>query len=500
MFRTILSAAELPHLRGLRIGVIEPRAPQSIEEIKLLDNRDLRTFAISPGSQKVLAEAGVWDTIQSTRVSPYYSMQVWDSLSPGFLHFTSELLGTNKKELGHIIENRVLQSALFDRLVHHSKLGNVDLMCPNGFAQIEHPTCPTEPQIPFQRRSLASTSARDGLSKVTLTDGSVVEARLVVAADGADSKVRSTANIGTWGWSYDQHGLCATVKTSGHKNIAWQRFLPHGPIAVLPLTDNHASIVWSTNANHAKYLKSLSPAEFVAAANSVLTAPITAFERIKNFGIGSSTVNAQEDNSTVQYFNKETDIMSLNPFDSILRMGRNFGEQLAKVGGRSIETNRDDAFLEPPQIVDVVGPCASFPLRFSQANVYVKPRLALIGDAAHAVHPLAGLGLNMGLADADSLATTLSKHIQNGSDIGSLSVLNDYEIHRASHNLFMMTGLDLIKRAFAGTPDMINSAGASLGINQHLLEPLIVSRSIGLGVIQNSPLLKSIIARSAFGQ
>lgn len=148
----------------------------------------------------------------------------------------------NQDLLGYIVENRVLQSALYERLQELQAFGKVHLECPSTVKDIHFPAASaddpsvTVPQGAAIQSSSSSSSSADGLARVALGDGRVLRTRLVVGADGATSRVRSAAGVGTWGWDYDQRGVVATVRTSGALSTAWQRFLPNGPVAILPVS------------------------------------------------------------------------------------------------------------------------------------------------------------------------------------------------------------------------------------------------------------------------
>ncbi|CDH43457.1 UbiH/UbiF/VisC/COQ6 family ubiquinone biosynthesis hydroxylase [Candidatus Contendibacter odensensis] len=355
-----------------------------LERIRPGDNLDARVSAISRASQRIFAAVGAWDGMTAWRVSPFREMRVWDATGSGQIHFDSATIG--EPLLGWIIENRVIQHALLERA---RQLPTVDLLCPAALEAVQ--------------------ALDNNCWRVQLNDERVFTTRLLVGADGAQSKVRQWANIDTGGWNYDQSAVVANVRsTESHQETAWQRFLPTGPLAFLPLHDGRCSIVWATAPEQADALLALDNAAFADA----LTA---AFDR---------------------------------------RLGT---------------------------IVDV-GPRAAFPLRLQHAHAYVKPGIALIGDAAHVVHPLAGQGVNLGLLDAATLAEVLLDAITTGHDIGSLRVLRRYERWRKGDNLLMMAMMDGFKRLF----------GASL-------PPVQLLRNLGLSLTNATGPLKNLIACRAMG-
>ncbi len=365
----------------LKIALLESA---SLERIRPGEEPDLRVSAIHRASQRIFAAVGAWSDMTAWRVSPFRDMRVWDAGGFGQIHFDSATLG--EPLLGWIIENRVIQYALLERA---RQLPAVDLLCP---------------------AALETAWPEDASGwRVRLTDGREFTTRLLVGADGAQSRVRELAEIDTRGWSYHQKALVANVRTAeSHQETAWQRFLPTGPLAFLPLHDGRCSIVWSTTPEQADQLLALDEYDF----GQALTA---AFDR---------------------------------------RLG---------------------------EIVQV-GPRGAFPLRLQHARAYVKPGLALIGDAAHVVHPLAGQGVNLGLLDAATLAEVLLDGLATGHEVGALRVLRRYERWRKGDNLLMLGIMDGFKRLF----------GTSL-------PPARLLRNLGLNLTDAAGPLKNRIARRAMG-
>lgn len=365
----------------LRIALLEGLP---LERVRPGVNLDSRVSAIGRASQRIFAAVGAWDGIAAWRVSPFRDMRVWDATGFGGIHFDSADLG--EPLLGWIIENRVIQYALLERA---RQLPTVELLCPAALETAE---------------PLPGNGWR-----VRLNDGREFTTRLLVGADGAQSRVRQLADIQTGGWSYDQHAVVANVRTAEpHQETAWQRFLPTGPLAFLPLSDGRCSIVWSTTPEQADALLALDERDFGAAL-------AVAFD--------------------------------------------------ARLG----------AIVE-------VGPRAAFPLRLQHAHAYVKPGVALIGDAAHVVHPLAGQGVNLGLLDAATLAEIVLDALAAGQDFASLKTLRRYERWRKGDNLLMLGVMDGFKRLF----------GTSL-------PPVRLLRNVGLNLTDAVGPLKNLIARRAMG-
>ena len=365
----------------LKIALLEG---MPLDRIRPGVNLDSRVSAISHASRRIFAAVGAWDGITAWRVSPFRDMRVWDAAGFGGIHFDSAAMG--ESSLGWIIENRVIQSALLERA---RQLPTVELLCPAALDTVE--------------------ALENGRWRARLRDGRELTTRLLVGADGAESKVREMAGIKTSGWNYGQHAVVANVRTAEpHQATAWQRFLPTGPLAFLPLADGRCSIVWATTPERAGALLTLDESDFAQALAEA--------------------------------------------FD--WRLG---------------------AILE-------VGPRLAFPLRRQHAHAYVKPGLALIGDAAHVIHPLAGQGVNLGLLDAAALAEVILDAVAAGHDLGSLKVLRRYERWRKGDNLLMMGVMDGFKRLFGATPP-----------------PVRLLRNLGLNLTDAAGPLKHRIARRAMG-
>jgi 2-octaprenyl-3-methyl-6-methoxy-1,4-benzoquinol hydroxylase len=363
---------------GLRVAVIEdaPPAPFSPEQ-----PHDLRVSAISIASASIIKTVGAWNGILSRRCCPFRRMRVWEDR--GDVEFRSEDI--NEPLLGYIVENRITQLALLDRL---KEFPNIDFICPAKTTVIDY---------------------QSGGSTVHLEDGRKLEARLLVAADGGYSRVRQAAGMGVSAWDYEQHALVLTVDTAyAQQDITWQRFMPTGPLAFLPLDGPHASLVWYESPEEVKRLKAL------------------------------------------------TD-------DELLR------ELTVKF---------------PPELGDItrIDSKGSFPLKRQHALRYAKEGVALIGDAAHMIHPLAGQGVNIGLLDAAALAQVLVQAKRDGADIGSAKLLREYESMRRHNNLLMMTTMDLFYRVFG---------------NVNL--PARLFRNIGLGLAERITPAKKIAMKYAMG-
>ena len=192
----------------------------------------LRVSAINLASEQFLASVGVWDAIQQLRVCPYRYLGVWEDPSQQ-VRFDAEEIGRN--HLGHIVENTVLQSCLWQRCQKHPKI-----------------RCLAEQSITEIRQTESAVFA-------TLDSGANYATRLLVGADGANSVVRQLAGIGSSGWDYAQHALVVAIDTEAEQqDITWQQFYPSGPRAFLPLSGKHASLVWYDSPEQVQRLSKLS--------------------------------------------------------------------------------------------------------------------------------------------------------------------------------------------------------------------------------------------------
>ena len=367
-------------LRGFRVALVEQREPERdwpAEEV------DLRVSALTRASQHLLQNLGAWSRMQALRVTPYQGMEVWDAGGHGRIRFDAAEIG--EPDLGHIVENRVTRLALWERL---ESLDGVTLLCPESVTGI---------RLGADRPQLE------------LESGRCLSADLLVGAEGANSPLREMAGIASSGWAYDQHAIVATVwPQHHHRDIARQRFMPTGPLALLPIDDGRCSIVWSTSPEEAERLLALDDAAFCDA----LTA---ASERV-------------------------------------------LGE------------------------IERVGPRGVFPLRLRNAQRYVKPGLALVGDAAHGIHPLAGQGVNLGFLDAAELVDVLDAARTAGRSLGGIRTLRRYERARRSADMEMLALMDLFKRLFSND-----------------LAPLRLLRNLGLRLADASGPVKGLLMRRALG-
>ncbi|MCP5215979.1 MAG: UbiH/UbiF/VisC/COQ6 family ubiquinone biosynthesis hydroxylase [Pseudomonadales bacterium] len=339
---------------SLRIGLVDANQPPVLA-LPEHNDFDPRVSALTMASRNFLENIGAWSFISTSRHSPFERMQVWDADGTGEIVFCAAELG--QIELGYIVENSVTLAGIYQRI---AQLQNIEIIAPRLIANI--------------------TELRDGNRSVTLQDGTVLGASLIVGADGAQSKVRELAAIEVEEKDYRQRAMVTTVKTElPHQATAWQRFLPSGPLAFLPLRtsehdDHYCSIVWSLDEAQAEPLLALDDAAFAA--------------------------------------------------------------ELAQ------------AFEHRLGAIQSVAPRHVFPLRQRHAKTYIKAGLALIGDAAHSIHPLAGQGVNLGLLDAAVLAEEIVRALQRGLPLTEPSLLSRYQRRRVANNMLMMQAMTGFKQLF----------------------------------------------------
>jgi 2-octaprenylphenol hydroxylase len=348
------------------------------------DEIALRVSAIAAGSARLYASLGVWDAIADRRASPFREMRVWDAShsADGAEALRFDAAEFALPELGFIVENVLLQDALL-RLVEKA---GVTVEFGTQIEALRYPDNSTE----------------------VVCGNETLHADLVIGADGVSSAVRQQARIGVTSWRYGQSALVTHVRPErDHGECAWQRFLPEGPIALLPLLDGRSSVVWSTSPEQAQ------------------------------------EAQAADD--------------------------RTLGLMLTEASGRVLGE------------LSVAGDRAIFPLKAQYAVRYVRRGTALIGDAAHSIHPLAGQGANLGIADASVLARTLKAAIEAGEYPGDLPVLRRYERARKGANATMLYFVDALNRLF-GAPSAPARAVRSAGMRAFNLSGPIRRRAVAVAL------------------
>lgn len=353
--------------------------------------RDGRASAIAAAAGRMLGQLGVWSEI-APQAQAITDMIVTDSRTadptrPVFLTFDGEVAAG--EPFAHMVENRTLNGALRRRA---DELG-IELI---------------------EGAAVAGFDVGPAGIDVSLAGGASIAARLLVAADGVNSKLRDMAGIKVIRWEYGQAGIvCTVAHERPHNGRAEEHFLPAGPFAILPLAPkpdgtNRSSIVWTERAENARRL---------VEGDSLL-------------------------------------------FEAELE--RRFGLKLGEI---HVE--------DKPR---------AWPLGLLLARDFVRPRIALAGDAAHGIHPIAGQGLNLGFKDAAALAETIVEADRLGQDIGALDVLERYQQWRRFDTLQMGATTDVLNRLFSND-----------------LGPLRMLRDVGLGLVERAPALKQFFIRQASG-
>jgi 2-octaprenyl-6-methoxyphenol hydroxylase len=360
------------------VAVIDPALAHA-------QSKDPRASAIAAAARRLFEAIDVWDAV-APNAQPILDMVVTDSklddaVRPTFLTFGGDV--EEGEPFAHMVENRHLVDALTTKA---RDLG-VDL----------------------RAGAVAGFENAGNVVDVSLADGEVISARLLVGADGAHSLIRERAGIANHGWSYDQSAIVTTVAHEReHNGRADEHFLPAGPFAILPLTGKRCSIVWTENTREAQRIVALPDDEF----------------------------------------HKELE--------------KRFGLQLGEL--------------------KVIGPRRAFPLGLFTARTFIGERLALIGDAAHIIHPIAGQGLNMGLRDVAALAEAIADAARLGLDPGGPDVLERYQRWRRFDTMTMGIATDGLNRLFSNHSDVLRLA-----------------RDIGLGLVERMPALKRMFIREAAG-
>ncbi|MDN5005950.1 ubiquinone biosynthesis hydroxylase [Bradyrhizobium sp. GCM10027634] len=348
-------------------------------------SRDPRATAIVAACRRLFEAIGAWDDV-SREAQPILDMVVTDSkledaTRPTFLNFAGDV--APGEPFAHMVENH----RLIDALVVRAEAAGIDL----------------------RATTVASYDASADGVDVTLGDGSVIAASLLVAADGARSKLRERAGIATHGWEYDQSGIVVTVgHERDHEGRAEEHFLPAGPFAILPLTGKRSSLVWTERRSEAARIIALSDEAFHS-------------ELEQRFGLHLGEVKA----------------------------------------------------LDKPR---------AFPLSYFVARSFVAERLALVGDSAHVIHPIAGQGLNMGLKDVAALAEVVVDAARLGMDLGGADVLERYQRWRRFDTMAMGVATNSLNFLFSNESTLLRTV-----------------RDIGLGIVDRTPPLKNLFIRQAAG-
>lgn len=368
---------------GLSVVVVDAQPARARAEAAF----DGRAYALAIASKRLLQAVGVWNRIEGG-IQPILEIKASDGRpgegpSPFFLHFDAAEI--EEGPMGFMVEDRHLYAALLAAMAA------------------------TEGLVHLPGATVVAQDMDAAGASVTLSDGRVLRAGLIAGCDGRTSGTASRAGIGRTGWDYGQTALvCAVAHDLPHHGIAHQFFMPSGPLAILPLTGNRSSIVWSEATETAAAIAALDDAEFLEV---------------------------------------------LRP-----RFGDFLGE-IRLAGGRF-----------------------RYPLNLTLADRYVADRLALVGDAAHGVHPIAGQGLNLGFRDVGALAEVLVDAARRGEDIGAGLVLERYQEWRRFDSTALALGMDAVNRLFSNDNALLRGV-----------------RDLGMGIVGAVPSLRRAFIRQAAG-
>lgn len=360
-----------------RVAVIEHQQPRPFDPLR---PPDVRISAIGAASVALLKELDVWHDIVAMRCTPYRRLETWEWQNA---HAIFDAASLGLPELGYMVENSVLQWALWEKM----QAQGITVICPAAVSSAEY---------------------QGEFWQLTLDNHQQLTTRLWTGADGANSQVRRLSGIGVSGWDYSQSCMLISVECQNAPgDSTWQQFTPQGPRAFLPLYDNFASLVWYDSVSRIRQLVKLTPEQLTE------------------------------------------------------EVARHFPSRLGKVRVLS---------------------AGAFPLTRRHASQYVRPGLALVGDAAHTINPLAGQGVNLGYRDVDALIDVLADAKRAGSEWWQIPVLKRYQRQRYTDNLLMQNGMDLFYLAFS---------------NQS--HPLMLARNLGLMAAQRGGWLKKKALSYALG-
>lgn len=362
---------------GLNVAVVEaspPRANTSLEY-------DGRTSAIAQGSLRVLSALNIWQ--QLNEISPINDIRVCDNGGHFYVHYDHREAGN--EPFGYIVENRLLRLALEQAVAQESA---IEMIQPDAVKMIED---------------------KSSYVSITLENGRMLNARLMLVADGKFSRTRDILNIAVRKLTYNQTAMVCTLSHSlPHNGVAVERFMPAGPFALLPMTHQRTNVVWAESDEMAAHMMTLSDDE------------------------------------------------RLNELR--MRVGSHLGD------------------------ISLTGKTHSYPLILLHAQEYIRPRIALIGDAAHAIHPIAGQGANLGYRDVAAISEVIADRARLGLDWGAADALAQYQRWRRFDTITMTSATDTLNRLFSNS-----------------VRPIRMARDVGLGVVNQIKPVKRMLMQNAMG-
>ncbi|ODV95184.1 hypothetical protein PACTADRAFT_49932 [Pachysolen tannophilus NRRL Y-2460] len=393
-----------------------------------------RVVSLTPTTVDFFKEIGSWKFIKEDRIQSYDDIIAYDGITNAKIEFTHDDIAT-------MCENINIQSSLLERI---EELNNND-------------------SIDNQLEILDNTKVvnigendKNHWPVLELSNGTKIETRLLIGCDGFNSPARKFAKIENRGWSYNRWGIVATLQNeheSFRMPVAWQRFLPTGPIALLPMPDNYVSLVWTLTPELSNIAMKVKEENFVLLVNAAY--------RLDQDELNYIFKIAQDDEDSL-------------PAELSWRL-----KQFSK--------NKDEKFLEenyPIMVSSMISKSrGKFPLKLSHSDTYVSERVALVGDAAHTTHPLAGQGLNMGQGDVKSLVKALEKASLRGLDIGSPLSLEPYFSERWPENHVLLGVVDKLHKIYS--TDFM---------------PIVKARSLGVDILNNLDFVKEFMIKQISGK
>ena len=381
-------------LNGPTLAIALAAAGQSVTLVDALPLKtrknaafDGRSYALALTSARLFRGLGIWARIED-KAQPMLDIKVSDGRAgegpaPFFMHFDHAEI--EEGPMGFMVEDRHLRPALLDVVKATKSIRQV-----------------SGDEVTAQQVDQTGVTA-------TLASGKTLRARLLIGCDGRGSGTATRAGITRTGWGYDQTALvCALTHERPHHGVAHQFFMPPGPLAILPLTGNRSSIVWSETTENARAINALPDADYL----------------------------------------------------DVLRP--RFGDFLGEIA--------------------LAGARFTYPLSLSLANALIAPRVALVGDAAHGVHPIAGQGLNAGLRDVAALADVIADATRRGEDIGAAPVLGRYQQWRRFDNATLALATDGFNRLFSNDNPVLRGL-----------------RDLGMGLVGRLPRVRRGFIREAAG-
>jgi len=360
------SALALSQL-GLTVALIEQYEPKVFENNQ---NLDLRVSAISLASQYLLEQLGAWSQVTQWRACPYKRLGVWEQ-EYAYTEFNANDI--EQSHLGHIVENRLLQLSLWQQITLQS---NIDVFCPERLVSL----------------------SQDKEKATLVLENISITAKLVIAADGANSQVRQLVDIGITSWDYQQSAMLINVKTQlPQQDITWQQYLPTGPVAFLPLSKASVSVE------------------------------------------GSLEQTEQGGYASLVWYHQRDEI-----------------KRLSALSNQQLQQEVLAVFPKRLGQIEVLAKGA-FALTRRHANTYQKNRVLLLGDAAHTINPMAGQGVNLGFKDVKALQSVIASAIGNGECWHKEQVLGRYETLRRKDNLLMQSTMDVLYHTFSHPSPLVKT-------------------------------------------